>query len=150
MRLLVLTVLLAVGCASVSGDENPAGNLVGSWIAPLNSICDYGVTFESNGSISMETACVDETTLGTDLAENLGTYTADATNIYVTFSQSTCSDQQVAFYEPYVHTSNNLTLTESTQVILLAPNTSAGGASGVATLGCFRAGVFTPAPLTPI
>lgn len=144
----VASALFVAGCGS-SSPKSPAEALEGSWISQVNSVCDYGVNFGPGDAISVNTVCVDQSTLALDLEENEGTYTADAAKIYVTLTQSTCTDAQVAYYEPYVLTPGSLALTESTDVVYLTPNADTGG-SGVATLGCFRAGAFTTSPLAPI
>jgi len=158
-RTVVLLALL-VGCGGDgpadildpgSGQSPSARALIGNWIAQLTSICGVGLNFAADGSYSQNNVCVDSSSqFGADLETTVGSYTADSDKIYFSADKSTCSDQGKKTYLPYTLGPGSLTVTTDTTAIVLKPNTASGGVGAAATLGCFRNGAFTPAPLVPI
>jgi hypothetical protein len=147
--------LLVAGCGAI-GDPNapqPTASensyLAGKWISQINDSCLMGINFGPGRAFSFGVVC----TGGTPpiaFENSVGTYIADSGRFTATIAKTTCPNGDKAISNEYGATATSLTLNTPSEVILFERNTSQGGGSGVATLGCFNMGVFTPSPLAPL
>lgn len=147
MRTAIAALLLAavVGCGDGGGAND---GLAGTWIIQLNPRCFGSFHFANGTDYENDVACgVDAQ--NADMEVELGTYTADGTNLTLSPRLATCDGNPVRVFG-YTVTTDRFTLIGSDAVHVHERAQSGGGSgTGIAIrLGCWQNnGTLAPHPL---
>lgn len=141
--LLVAAALVLVGCGGASGNDD----LTGAWEAAVGTSCIIGFDAGPGPSYGFGVVCAG-TGGALQVDTQRGSYVARNGTLTMNAARSTCTDTPKVSSSSYELAGGQLTLQDSTTVIVLTRVATSGSAVG--TFGCFSNGTFTPAPLAPI